>query len=425
MKSKYTISEKSESHIFFHSFLSNKTIKAPLEAIKSYEDLKKVTGINEYLERYQFEASDSDDDHWNEYFVEMKEEKLQLIIMPHQNCNFRCAYCYEKFEKNKMSEDVQKSLVKYVERKLQDDSKIKMLLVNWFGGEPLLAKDVIYNLSEEFMRICKDKKVKYVSQITSNGYLLNYETFNNLLKYNVLYYQISLDGDSETHDKHRMLIGGQPTYNKILKNLVESKNSRDNFKITIRMNLGIDNHKAVPNFIATIKENFDNDKRYDIYFQDIRYWGGEHSMNDLPEEVVYSEFQNAVKKGANICNPKSLFARNSSCFAASQNSFIIGVDGLLYKCTIALYDDINKVSTLEKDGSLKLDSAKMNLWVNGGKNDSVCHSCHFSPVCHGDSCPLHRIKKKKQPCPTAKYNTKEIINIIDSKGEIDAELSIK
>ncbi|HDV5968694.1 TPA: 4Fe-4S cluster-binding domain-containing protein, partial [Staphylococcus pseudintermedius] len=154
-----------------------------------YEDLKKVTGINEYLERYQFEASDSDDDHWNEYFVEMKEEKLQLIIMPHQNCNFRCAYCYEKFEKNKMSEDVQKSLVKYVERKLQDDSKIKMLLVNWFGGEPLLAKDVIYNLSEEFMRICKDKKVKYVSQITSNGYLLNYETFNNLLKYNVLYYQ--------------------------------------------------------------------------------------------------------------------------------------------------------------------------------------------------------------------------------------------
>lgn len=52
MKSKYTISEKSESHIFFHSFLSNKTIKAPLEAIKSYEDLKKVTGINEYLERY-------------------------------------------------------------------------------------------------------------------------------------------------------------------------------------------------------------------------------------------------------------------------------------------------------------------------------------------------------------------------------------
>ncbi|HDV6240566.1 TPA: hypothetical protein RJQ26_002493 [Staphylococcus pseudintermedius] len=80
---------------------------------------------------------------------------------------------------------------------------------------------------------------------------------------------------------------------------------------------------------------------------------------------------------------------------------------------------------MEKDGSLKLDSAKMNLWVNGGKNDSVCHSCHFSPVCHGDSCPLHRIKKKKQPCPTAKYNTKEIINIIDSKGEIDAELSIK
>lgn len=77
---------------------------------------------------------------------------LKLIIMPTEQCNFRCKYCYELFEKGKMSKEIQDKLVTFVERHLDE---FRALNVEWFGGEPLLALDVITYMSEKFIAICK------------------------------------------------------------------------------------------------------------------------------------------------------------------------------------------------------------------------------------------------------------------------------
>lgn len=121
---------------------------------------------------------------------EMQERNiLELIILPTENCNFRCVYCYETFSKPAMSFETQENIVNFVRNELK---KKAGLSVGWFGGEPLLALDVIKNLSEKFISICREYKKPYRSAITTNGYFLNYETFKRLLKLKVTFFRLQL-----------------------------------------------------------------------------------------------------------------------------------------------------------------------------------------------------------------------------------------
>lgn len=61
-------------------------------------------------------------------------------------CNFDCPYCFEDHFAGKMSEEVQDDVVALAERMLEA-SGTKDLHVTWFGGEPLLAPDIIESLS--------------------------------------------------------------------------------------------------------------------------------------------------------------------------------------------------------------------------------------------------------------------------------------
>ena len=102
---------------------------------------------------------------------DLLEKTLHLTIMTHQNCNFRCTYCYEKFDKGKMCSDVQKNIIDYVIKQFETDD-FQHFVVSWFGGEPLLGMSVIENLSETFITLSQQFNIHYSANITTNGYYL-------------------------------------------------------------------------------------------------------------------------------------------------------------------------------------------------------------------------------------------------------------
>ena len=123
-------------------------------------------------------------------FVEkVNPSELSLTINVTEKCNFRCKYCYESHTLGEMSEEIQNSIIKFVRENIQNYSSLH---IGWFGGEPLLAKEIIYRLSEKLINICKFYKRNYISSITTNGYLLNPDTVQKLLEYKVKYYQVTL-----------------------------------------------------------------------------------------------------------------------------------------------------------------------------------------------------------------------------------------
>lgn len=143
---------------------------------------------------------------------------LEFTILTHGDCNFRCKYCYEKFENISMSPEVEDAIVTFAD-KLLSEGKFERFSVQWFGGEPLLGYKTIVRLSERFLELCSIYNIEYFSGITTNGYLLNNRMFQNLVKNcKVTSYQITIDGEQEFHDNQRLLKNGRGSYERILTN---------------------------------------------------------------------------------------------------------------------------------------------------------------------------------------------------------------
>ena len=49
--------------------------------------------------------------------------------------------------------------------------------IAWFGGEPLLAKEIIVEIMSRVREICLKNKKPFYSNITTNGYELDIKTF--------------------------------------------------------------------------------------------------------------------------------------------------------------------------------------------------------------------------------------------------------
>jgi uncharacterized protein len=55
---------------------------------------------------------------------------------------------------------------KLIEKRVLD---IDHLHVDWFGGEPLIAQDVVFELSEFAANKCREAKIKFTGGMTTNG----------------------------------------------------------------------------------------------------------------------------------------------------------------------------------------------------------------------------------------------------------------
>ena len=145
-------------------------------------------------------------------------EHYALTLVPSNDCNFRCDYCYQKdvFVERYMTQKVQDKLVDILESKIKS---IRSFSVCWFGGEPLLAFDIVESLSNRFIKICKDNDVTYFSNMVTNGYLLTKYIIKRLNDVNCSSLQITIDGNPDIHNKRRPLASGDATYETIINNL--------------------------------------------------------------------------------------------------------------------------------------------------------------------------------------------------------------
>lgn len=171
----------------------------------------------------------------NLYVACVNDSVLHLVILPTEQCNFRCKYCYESFKRGKMSDEVIQTIIKYVRVNIR---RYIGLQVSWFGGEPSLEIDTICKMSNAFLAICRHAKREYWADITSNGYLIDKCSFEKLYHANIFNYQITIDGIKSTHDSQRILAGGGESYDKIINNLIDIKNNKEcrHWKISIRTN---------------------------------------------------------------------------------------------------------------------------------------------------------------------------------------------
>ncbi|WP_128895468.1 radical SAM/SPASM domain-containing protein [Longirhabdus pacifica] len=424
-RSRYVVKVKSEENHILYNIRTGRGLKYS-KSIKVWDH----PSLQSYLVKNKFLIQDNereDEEVLENYKMKrMQNRTLHLIILPHENCNFRCVYCYEKFERNKMLPEVEQGLKKYIAQELAS-GRYKHFTVSWFGGEPLLGIDVMERLSAFIIQQCEKYDVHYSAGITTNGYLITKKNLEKLDKMKVYNYQVTIDGVKEVHDQQRIQKDGSGTYDTILKNLITMKNSNKKFRVLLRMNVSPDNYQEVEAHIKKMEDTFEKDSRFELYFHNIGHWGGENDdhVEICKENMMVKLLQQSSQKKIPTMSAKALIKPDNVCYAADPKSFVIGTDGTVYKCTVALYDERNQVGQLTEAGNINLDQSKFALWVDQGIADKRCGSCYLAPSCHGDSCPLIRMQTGSQPCPDFKNDMSKLVEILDIQGHRFDEVKLK
>lgn len=166
------------------------------------------------------------------------------------SCNLQCKYCYETHKgKRFMSVETAKRIVDYLFEMYDEDDpngfvnkNTTALILEFIGGEPLLAADLIYETCDYFWRKAIERKHPWAEyfriSITSNGVCYFDESVQRFLKRfgNRLSFSITVDGDKEMHDSCRVHADGSGSWEEANKALLDYTERFDRFlntKVTI------------------------------------------------------------------------------------------------------------------------------------------------------------------------------------------------
>lgn len=321
---------------------------------------------------------------------------IKLTICPTMGCNFDCPYCFEDHRHGKMSAQVQDDVVALAKRML-DASGVKDISVTWFGGEPLLALDVIESLSERLMALADERDGEYSASIVTNGYLLTQDVVDMLDRHKVTDAQITIDGLGPTHDATRHLAGGGGSFDRITTNL---RTLKIPFCVNIRHNVHERNKgemDALEAFVDALAVESGND--LDYYPAPV---SDSEVADERGEQVELLCGSDSIE--VSLRQATNRFTAGRGHFCGANNIWSVGIDdkGNLQKCwesvdkpwlsfgTAHDWDPANPLTTASNP-----DNLTMYLTTACPLPDDECAECVWLPSCVG-GCPNKRLFGKRQ-----------------------------
>lgn len=289
-------------------------------------------------------------------------DDLFLTIMPTEGCNFRCTYCYESHDSVNITERMLNQIRNYITEQAPNSKNVH---IGWFGGEPTLCKNVILEMSSFIQKLQERYTFKYDANMTTNGYLLDCESFQQYYKSGISSYQITLDGWN--HDVTRPHVSGNGTLSTILENLKSISLLPEDyqFNVTIRYNI-LDGDQDF-SWYDFLYEQFGTDARFSIAVATVTDWGGEtvKTLNILKKDkkeairTLHEEYLDKIgmpRKG----KVKSAFS--DVCYASCPRGFIFRADGKIEKCSIVLNHPKNQVGVIDTKNGVVLDDVACKHW---------------------------------------------------------------
>ncbi|EAI4440968.1 TPA: radical SAM protein [Campylobacter lari] len=344
--------------------------------------------------------------------LQRENDSLHLILLPAgYACNFRCVYCYENHQNtSKFSTFHNDKILQLINKHLD-----KNIHIEYFGGEPLLNYKWIKIFQE------KIKNIQHNASMTTNGYLLSSNKFQDLLQRNITNYQITIDGIQETHDKLRIKCNGSGSYKTIMKNLQDISKLNSNYSIILRCNFNQESSKKLNRKLFFENLNFlKHDYRFRLIFRPIglysdangtttnktfnAYYKDKYNVQNLWE-------QEALERGF-LLGDISLYSQigGSICYASKKNTMTITPDMNILKCTIAVDQTYNNFGKIKDN--IVLNANKIQQWEKYINFDSNCGECFFFFQCMGRSCALKNFIKKDKACPIQPTDRDQIIDKI-------------
>jgi uncharacterized protein len=312
---------------------------------------------------------------------------FRATLVMNLDCNLACVYCFEGKRKGRfyMTRETADSFCEFVKKRTANGANrdsFEEISITFYGGEPLLSKDLILYLSERLKKFSEENSLIFSSAFITNGALLTPKTVKHLKPLGLQGASITLDGPKGVHDQFRPFKSGEGSFDAILRNAREVCELMD---LQIGGNFTRKNFTEFPFLLDYMMEKgLTPDKisyvRFDPVFKESPEFAPPHcpdacaSSNEpwiFEAEMFLRE--EILKRGY-----RSQRIMPTACMMVQNENFVVNQDGSLYKCPGLIGRKnfcIGDLKTEEKDYRQihNLDSY----------NNKECLDCGYLPLCFG------------------------------------------
>jgi len=418
------------------------------------EKLNAIENGDKSLEEYKIlhqrgyiKNEEDDDKFFNKIMSLCKKDEesftsgLNLLLCLTYGCNMRCTYCFQGHkihnDKNVMTKEQVKSAFENVEKYIINDFNKKDYMVTLFGGEPLQKQTfdiVLYSI-----KLAYSKNV--YTNIITNGLELNIFS-KELEKYkDKINLQVTLDGIEKIHNKNRLTLNGEKSFQRIVENIDDC--ILRGLNITLRVNVNEVTSKYLDEFLESFYvKKWVKNKNFSI---DIAPVTQHCNTSNRCNEVIYNEtyiLDSILKNVSNInryLTEKIRFTPDmyritgylrkiscdfmkkyqitpvvNFCEATFLSTFAVGPDNNVYLCPETVGKTEFSAGTYYPELKLK------NEFINQFRDRTVdkmdkCSKCNIAAFC-GGGCPMVSYKLKgnarKEICGNSREVVEEYLNRI-------------
>lgn len=348
------------------------------------------------------------------FFRDVREDttQMKLTVLTTLQCNFACDYCFQgdhgdhnKFAQ-KMTLETAARACEWTEERL-DVLRPKSLVLAFFGGEPLLNLPVVYYMAERLWASCRERGVRLVINVITNGLLLTEEVVDRLTPYGLNGVKVTLDGDRDTHNRMRPLRGGQGTFDKIMRNVAAVAHK---CRITIGGNFDETSVDSYPALLDFLREQEFADKLAKVAFKPIiREPKPQQPKGIIPLTAVGADNRplngtcmTTAGSGASGCDGCGLLTEKMSvlreetkargfatsdgvhmgpCEIHAKHAYTMGPDGALYACPGFTGDPTQSTGHIDGRRESWRERAASKFEQIAAWRE--CDGCPFVPVCAG------------------------------------------
>lgn len=340
---------------------------------------------------------------------------MNYILHLTQHCNLKCKYCYENKGVNELSFENIKLLID-----TEVNKKTPYVSFSFYGGEPLIKKNLIYK-TIEYIKTKKSRN-KFYFGITTNGTLLDDEFIKFMSENKFINIAYSFDGKRETQNLNRITVKGEETFNIVASN---AKKILSICKNAVAMMV------VTKNNIRDLSENVKyiiefGFRRINLLFDYLQDWQ-EEDLKIIKEqynkvaEVHYNKFIQEEDIDIFVFDEKikTYIKDDCNCNDDCQlgvKSINVGTDGNFYPC-MQFVDSKEYIIGNCKNG---IDVEARNEFLKKtGKEHNACKECSLRKRCkHTCACKNYLISKDVNTLsPLVCELERIIINIADELVE--------
>lgn len=306
---------------------------------------------------------------------------MNISLILTRQCNLRCRYCFETHEDCMMTEDTALRAVDFVAKHSGQNCGI-----SFFGGEPLLCKNLIYKCVER-ANTHSDKIFRY--NMTTNGLMLDEEFLKFACSNDI---DIALSHDGLMSHANRIYSDGHDCFNDLNEKLSMLLRYQPNAFIMATVTPDTVD-KAADSVIYLYRMGV---KRINMAIDSRPYAGwDDRSMDELGRQLkviadfVLSEFKDGRNLSFNQFDEKIFsVTRRKPCHICrlGRRKLYINADGVIYPCIQFIGLPRYRVGEV-KDGID--ETARDEIYSRSLKKPEFCRGCALEPRCVNDCACLN------------------------------------